>query len=190
MDFLFLQNILILKPFLYLIVFLGMVAEGEAVLFSVAFLTSQGFFNLAYIFPTVFLGAFLGDFVWYWLGSKIKTPSFFLLRWLEKLAQPFDEHLINYPSRTFFLSKFIYGIHHGIVLRAGALGVNLKKFAKIDFVSTFIWILLIIGFGYLSSYSFFLVKRYLKFAEIGLLIGLIVYFFFSRLLSFVSKKKL
>ncbi|MBI2514871.1 VTT domain-containing protein [Candidatus Wolfebacteria bacterium] len=165
------------KPVGYLIVFFGMMLEGDILLFTAGFLSQQHFLNTFYSLTLAFFGALIGDFIWYWLGRKLngdKTPPF-IKKWLGHL-ELLDNHLRDRPRRTIFISKFAYGFNHLTLMRAGTLGIRLADYIKANIWATIVWVLTVAGLGYLSGASFESVKRYLRFAEIALLMGLILFF--------------
>lgn len=186
----FLYYLTIRRSIGYAIVFLGMVIEGDGVLFAAAFLTHQGFFDLLDMFMVVFVGVLFGDFLWYWLGKKFYASSTVFTSWAERIAAPFDIHIVDRLFRTIFISKFMYGFHHLILMRAGALGVGAKKLLKIDFFATFIWILVVGGLGFLSSVSFSTIKHYLRSVEIFLLLGIVTLLFIQHFVAGRLKEKL
>lgn len=178
------------KPIGYSLVFLGMTLEGDMILFTIGFLTQQGLLDVPYVFLFAVAGAVAGDVAWYWLGSKLKTPYrlFSLIRrWIDRASPPLDEHLVNRTMHTIFVSKFVYGFNHLILMRAGMLRLRLKSFIKANIIATIFWVLVVGGLGYLSGASFILIRRYLRFAEIALLIGLAIFF---TLWHFVITKRL
>ena len=178
------------RPLGYLLAFLAMIFEGDGVLFIIGFLTHEGLFDPFNIYLTLLMGVLVGDSLWYWLGLKVNVSSLFFGRWAEKIAKPFDDHLIGRPFRTIFISKFIYGLHHAILIRAGELKLRWNTLIKDDFLPAVLWVLSIGGLGYLSSASFTLVKHYVRFSEIALLIGLVVFFTIWHFIASSSKKKL
>lgn len=179
----FLHYVLNLGPLAYLIAFVGMMIEGDALLFTAAFLTHQGYFDFRFMLPTLVAGVLFGDLGWYWLGHWMhhySTSS--LAHWIHRIAKPLDRHLLSRPRRTIFISKFTYGVHHAILIRAGALRLNIREFLKDDLYATSAWIALIGGLGYLSAASFVLIKHYVKFAEVALLLGLAAIFIISHII--------
>ena len=189
METLLFQYLLLWKPLGYFLIFIGLALEGDAALFIASFLTYHRFFDIGKFFLAAFSGSMVGDVLWYWLGYKINHSSSFINKITNRIKFA-DDHLINRLSRTIFISKFIYGTHHLAILRAGALNINLKKLIKYNFLPTLIWILLIGGLGYLFGASFILIKKYVRFVEIGLLIALALFFIIERFIKKRSEKKL
>ncbi len=172
----------------YFFVFLGLILEGEAVLFIAVFYTIKGFFNPIFIIPVIFLGVFVGDILWYKLGFYIERHVSFLERWICKISAPFDGFIKTRLRRAIFISKFTYGLGHAAIARAGALKVPMKEFLKADAVASFFWMIIVGEIAHVSAAAFFYFKRYLKIAEIGLLFGLIFLFFLTWLISRISSR--
>lgn len=186
----FLDALSTLYPYTYIVLFIGMVLEGDMVLFTAAFLMHQGVFDPGKALLTAFLGVIFGDLLWYTLGSKLKETDWRIARWAISIAKPFDEHLRTQPFHTIFMSKFAYGFHHAILMRAGALRIKIKRFLKDDIASTISWMFIIVMFGYFSSASFDLIKHYIRFAEIALFVGLLIFFIIWHYLAQRLKKRL
>lgn len=177
------------EAFVYPLIFIGMIFEGDLILFISAFLIHQGILHPVPVIMTVLWGMILGDNLWYTLGLKFRNYYPSLNKWAEKLAQPFDEHLKNRPFRTVFLSKFTYGIGHAIFFRAGAIRIKWGKLEQSDILATIFWMIIVAGLGYFSSASFTYAKHYLRFGEIALLLGLIIFFTLKHLIVKKSKGK-
>ena len=190
MNSFLLHFLLLSKPLGYFLIFMGMTFEGDAVLFTIAFLAHQGFFDIGDTLFFLLTGVLFGDLLWYWVGHQFGASHFFLIRWMERFTKPFEHHLTQRPFHTIFLSKFVYGFHHPLLLRAGALHLELKNFIRIDFVASCAWIVIVGGIGYFSSASLVLIRHYLKSIEIALLLALLAFSFFSHLVADYMKRRL
>ncbi len=179
------------KPLGYLLVFFAMMIEGDLALFTTGFLTNLRVFDPFDILAIVFAGVLVGDTLWYELGRRLEKHAPDLIkRWIEKIAGPFDEHIRNRPFRTIFISKFTYGVHRIILARAGMLGIKFGEFLKSDIVASSAWIAIVGGLGYFSGLSFELAKHYLKFAEVTLLIALVIFVLLLKLISNRSRREI
>lgn len=177
------------RPLAYVFVFLGMIFEGDIALFTTAFLTHQGYFELSNIIPIVLIANFAGDIFWYNIGKKLNEHSFFA-RWTNRIAKPFDHHLVERPFRTIFISKFTYGFNHAILVRAGSLKVNLDDLLKSDVLATLLWMVIVGGLGYFSSVSLSLAKHYLHSIQLAFLFGVLIFLGITSLITWRSKKRL
>ena len=102
----------------------------------------------------------------------------------------FDNHILERTPHVLFISKFTYGLHHLILLRAGALHVDFKKIIKIDLVTTLIWIFIVGGLGFISGASFTLIKHKLEYLEIGILVAIVIFFIVGETISRILRKKI
>ena len=59
-----------------------------------------------------------------------------------------------------------------------------------DIIAIILWVFIVGGLGYLSSASFILIKHYLRYTELTLFFGLILFILISHLISHISKKKI
>ncbi|MDD5430842.1 MAG: VTT domain-containing protein [Candidatus Pacebacteria bacterium] len=174
----------------YLIAFFGMIIEGDILVFTMGFLAQQGYFNPFLVLVILVAGTFLGDTLWYKAGAKFGNCNFFLMKWMNRLSRPFDGAITENPFKAVFISKFTYNLHHAVLLRVGSLGVSFKKFLEKDFFSIIIWVLVVGGLGYISGASFSLVKQYLKFAELALLIGILLFMAIFHIIDQISEMQL
>ncbi|MDP3661289.1 MAG: VTT domain-containing protein [bacterium] len=188
MELLFLNVLILWPPLGYILIFLGMMLEGDLTLFTAAFLTAMGLFNPVMAIAVAVVGFLLGDWLWYEAGKHIhRLPAFIATR-VEKFARPFDERLSSRPFHTILFAKFAYGIHHLILLRSGATKLSLSRFLISDISASIIWFAIVGSLGYFSGYSFFGAGAYLKFGEVAILIGFIGIVAAERLIAYLSKK--
>lgn len=187
MESLIFSYLIAWEPFVYPLIFLGMLVEGDLIFFTAAFLIHQGILHPVPVVMTVLWGMLLGDNLWYTLGLKFRNRYPSLNQWAEKLAAPLDEKLKNQPLRTIFISKFTYGIRSAIFFRAGTLKIRWQKIEPADILATLVWMLIIGGLGYLAGASFAPFKKYLRYGEVALLLGLIIFFTLEHLIFKKSK---
>ncbi len=174
----------------YLLIVLGIFIEGDAVLFTAGFLTHQGLFNPALAFLWLLGGATIGDIIWYQLGAYLQDKDNFIVRWLKRVTNPLGPHLLEHPKRSLLLSKFLYGINHAILCKAGALKLPVKEFIRDDLPANIAWIIIVGGLGYASSAGVVQLHHSIRNTEVGLLIGILAFMLLSRLFSRFAKKKL
>ncbi len=176
------------KEYVFLILFIGMIFEGDLLLFSSAFLASQDYLSVSILTIVIFSGVMFGDSLWYFCGHVLYQKFSFFRRLLDKIPPRYDRHILDRPFKTFLISKFTYNMHHPILLRAGTINLDFKSFFKNDFYATVVWFFVVGGLGYVSGSYFFIVKHYLKYAEIILfalvfILFLVEYFIISRKLK-------
>ncbi len=175
----------------YAVVFLAMVLEGDAFLFTAGFLTHEGLFEFWRMTAVVVSGTFFATVVWFqfgrWLRGGTRMPR--TRRWVERVAQHFDHHLERRLFHTMFISKFVLGIGRAIIIRAGMLGLGWRRFLISDWTSLLAWVAVVGGLGYASSASYLLVRHYLRFGEFALLVSVILFLLAERYIVDRSLKK-
>ncbi len=193
MKSLFLSQIATLHPIIYLVIFVIMMIEGDAVIFTSFFLVHAGIFEFYRTVIAVFSGAIIGDLLWYFVGHTSEPTnrfSLWLLNLSERLTSKFDSHLKERTFHTIFLSKFTYGLHHLLLLRTGSLHIDFKKVIKTDLVATTVWILIIGVLGYASGASFTLVKHRIQYFEIGFLGAVLIFIILGEIISRILRKNI
>ena len=188
MESLILNDIVAWRFLAYTIILIGMLFEGEIFLFTAFFLASEGYIDPLNTLFFVVVGTLAGDLLWYFMGPYVER-----IRFIQKIILPIagkiDSQLKKRPAFTILISKFIYGFHRPTLLRAKLVGISLKQFIKIAFPASIIWIAAIAVLAVLFSASIGLFKTYLKFAEIGLFVGVCAFVVADYLISGFYRKK-
>lgn len=188
MESLILQDIAAWRFLAYTIIFIGMLFEGEVFLFTAFFLASGGYIDPMDTLFFVVAGTLSGDVLWYLVGPYAEKIGF-IKKILSRVAGKIDDQLKKRPVFTILISKFIYGFHRPTLLRAKLAGISLRQFINIAFPASIAWIAAIAALAVLFSASIGLFKTYLKFAEIGLLIGIGIFILADYLISQFYRKK-
>lgn len=190
METIFLQYIGEWGWLIYAIIFIFMFIEGDVVLFSAFYLANSGHLNTLALILIGVIGVTFGDICWYKIGEHLEKRSPFFRKIAAKITKTLDKRLQNYPVSTLCITKFTYGIHHAILLRAGAIRIPFKKYLLTMFFAAAFWTTIIGGLAYFSSASIDSFKRYIKYGEVGLLIGIIIFFAIMHLLSKLGRKEI
>ncbi|HYR88875.1 MAG TPA: phosphatidylglycerol lysyltransferase domain-containing protein [Terriglobia bacterium] len=132
---------LLLLKYGYLLVFAGVIVEGEAFLFAGAFLASRGYFNL----PTIALVALAANTLsaqFYYSAARVRGPKWFASRFPEKSAY---RKIIDWVSRhnntLLLLSRFLFGFRMIIPAACGAIGMPLGRFAVLNLMAGIMWVI-------------------------------------------------
>ncbi|MBI5004854.1 MAG: hypothetical protein HZC04_01550 [Candidatus Lloydbacteria bacterium] len=172
----------------YFLVFIGMLFEGEIVLFTAFFLASSGVIDFYDTLFFVVSGVIIGDILWYFAGAYLERRGW-IPACLRPASKTIDTHLSARPFATLLFSKFTYGLHRPTLLRAKEAGIDLYTFIKMEVAASLLWIIVVGICAVLFSAAIGLFKKYLRFAEIGLLISVSVFILLSRLANSYYKKK-
>ncbi|GET30248.1 DedA family protein [Prolixibacter sp. SD074] len=183
MDAILTQQLHIWTPLIYVILFVGLLIEGESILFAAFFLVNQQELQLFYTIVVAIAGVLTGDLLWYY-GGKLLMRVPFVQRLSERMPKTIDHFIRRKPILSIVGSKFLYGMHRPTLLRLHAARINVKTFLRADIPGTIIWIAVIGIAGYLFSQSADLLDDKMKYWQLGMVGGLVI---FTVLTHFVSK---
>lgn len=188
MEFIFLNYLADLGHWIYPLLFLGIILEGDAVILVATFAAWQGLIPMFGLLPFAFLSSLVADNLWYLLGRyefALTKPLIFVA---EKVTNPFLKRLENSPLGFIILSKFTYGINHLTLMRSGMMKMAYRQYLRIILLADLIWVVVMGSLGYFLGASFQALKHYLRYGEIGLLIVLLLVVFSEKLVRYFVKK--
>lgn len=162
----------------YLVLFFGMIVEGEFILLAAGFVASLGILNMPLVVLVAGVGVIVGDICWFIAGRKV-GPRFFDLAdrffiFNKKRIQYIREHFDGSGAKTIFISKFLWNLSHLTAALAGSVQMKFRRFLKADAAGAIIWTLIISMLGYLFGKSFDLLKEYTMDITISLTIVALV----------------
>ena len=148
----------------YWVLFIGTFLEGEAILIMAGFLAFEGYLNIGGVIVTSFIGSFLGDQFYFYLGYFQGRK---LLRRFHSIARKFREALRlidKYGAFVAFISRYTYGFRIVLPIILGITTLPARTFLWINLLSALSWAVVFSLLGYLfgKSASLFLddVSRY------------------------------
>lgn len=159
-------------------IFVGMLFEGDLLLFGVTFLALTGKLAWWLALPLAIAGALLGDLLWYALGTCISPESRYG-KTLRAITRIMDGRIERHPRRMLFLSKITYGLHRPIQLRFGMERFPVKRYFLLDLPATAFWFAAICTLAVVAHITLLPVLHYLRMAEV-LLLALLGFFVFLR----------
>lgn len=190
MHTLILHNIETLwRPLIYLIVFTGILLEGDIILFSAFYLVHQRQLDMGDTIILVIIAAILADILWYSAGSIAQRKPWFR-RLTSRVTKHLDDSIRLHPILSIIVTKFSYGMHRPVLLCLHSSGIGLKQFLKADIPGALLWVSVIGTLGYLFAASISILKRDLKYVEIGLLIAVILFIIIEKTISKRLRKKI
>src|SRR3989344_1254349 len=163
----------------YLVIFLGMILEGEIILILTGILLHLGAINFL---PTIILvasGLFSKSFIAYNLGIFLqrKYPNSKFFRYIHQKVIYFFPHVEAKPFWSIFVSKFLVGLNNFVLIFAGYLRLAFKTYLKAEIFSNILWGSIVLSLGYFFSFAAFAItKEFKKFALIVVLfiIGFVI----------------
>ena len=139
----------------YVVLFLGMIVEGEFILMAAGVLAQIGALNLGITFLAAYVGVLTNNIFWYGIGAYLKKKHTHrkFIQWIENRNTRFLASTKEKPLKAMFISKFITGIGHPTLILLGFLKIDLKYFLKAQALISFLWTLIFLALGFLFGYA-------------------------------------
>lgn len=115
---------------------------GDSLLFAAGAFSALGSFNLVFLLFSLFIAAFLGDTVNYWVGyhfgQKLINNSKIPIKQehIDKTQKFYDKH----GGKTIFLARFMPIIRTFAPFVAGVGKMDYKKFVFYNLTGGFVWV--------------------------------------------------
>lgn len=171
----------------YVLIFIGLIFEGEIIIISTGVLSHLGALNFWVAIIFVLLGSFAKTFIGYAIGEylyeKYNHNGFF--RYIQKRVYNVLPKFKIKPFWSIFISKFIMWVNNIVIIFSGYEKINYKKFLKAEISATLIWAPFLLSLGYLFSYTALSVSKEIwKFLTVVLVL-LIMFILFDKLVSWL-----
>ena len=141
---------------------------SEVVLPLAGYLARQGSLNLALVFVTSTVGAYLGALALYFLGAKVGLER--SIRWLAKLPlmdrddfERAEAWFRRHGRSAVFFGRLVPGVRSLISLPAGAEGMHLGTFSIFTIAGSGIWNGALISLGALLGRQHSMVEQYSRY---------------------------
>ena len=182
-----------LQTYGYTLIFIINIIEGPIVTYLAAFLASQGFFNVWYIFIISILGNFISDIGAFLLGRFGKNT--FLYKHVSKPKHHFTRKLKKHLENNIFISisliKLIIPLAGVGLVYAGISNISLKRFLPIVLIVGVPFALFFTLLGYYSGLAYNLFLSYLKLSQAAIIIIVIfilIWFLYNRFSNYLEKR--
>lgn len=171
----------------YVLIFLGLIFEGEFTLISAGILIYLGALNLPLTIFLVLVGSFIKTFYSYYLGKfihkKWNHTKFF--KYIERRVYYFLPNFQQKPFWSIFISKFIMWLNFSVLIFSGYSKINFKTYLKAEALSTVIWVPTLLILGYFFSYTALRISRGIGEFLLVILILFMVFILFDKLVSWL-----
>jgi len=132
---------LLLLKYGYLLLFAGVIVEGEAILIAGSFLASRGYFNIGTV-ALVALAANTLSAQLYYTAARVRGRRWFEDRFPEK--SPYRKVIQWVGLREnwlLLLSRFLFGFRIVIPAACGAFGMPVARFTIINIIAGLLWVI-------------------------------------------------
>ena len=139
----------------YALIFVGLVFEGEFILISTGILAHLGALNFYFALVFLLLGGFGKTFLGYYIGRMIhdKWNGTKFMKYIEKRISIVMPRFDQKPFWSIFISKFIMGMNHIVIIFSGYKKIDYRKYLKAEISSTIIWAPCLLTLGYFFGYA-------------------------------------
>lgn len=153
----------------YAAVLLGTFLEGETILIMAGFAAHRGYLNLYGVIGMATVGSFLGDQLYFYLGTRYGWRILNRFPDLKPRALRVQALLERYHLPLILGIRFLYGLRIVGPLAIGMSSVSRIRFFGLNLLGAIIWAALIGSSGYLFGYALELILADLKLYEEALL---------------------
>jgi membrane protein DedA with SNARE-associated domain len=132
----------------YIGVLLGTFFEGETTILLAGIFAKFGYLNILDVVFCSFLGTFLGDCCFFFLGKFFGKLIIEKYEFLRKRTALSKKIIHQYPHLILIIMRFLAGFRSIILLLLGFANVNTTRFLIIDFISSLVWSVAVSVIGY------------------------------------------
>lgn len=156
-------------------VFFGFFLPGDVLLFTAGILSGTRDLDVSIfiLLPAVIVAATAGNFTGYffgkWAGKKLyrrKDSFFFRKSHLEKARLFFTK----YGAGSLIVGRFLPMVRTFIPIFAGAIVLDLKKFALFNFIGAILWTCTLVPLGYFFGRQYPEIIDYIEYILLGFLV--------------------
>ena len=132
---------LLLLKYGYLLLFAGVLVEGEAFLIAGSFLANRGYFNISTV-ALVALAANTLSAQFYYTAARVRGRGWFEARFPETSAY---RRIIDWVERhnnwLLLTSRFLFGFRIVIPAACGAFGMPAARFVVLNMIAGILWVI-------------------------------------------------
>ena len=172
----------------YVVIFLGVLIEGEIVVIFAGIFSYLGSINIFVALASVIAGGVVKSFLGYLIGyllHKYHSHRPFM-RKIEGRISYFLPRFKERPFWSIFISRFfILGIGWFTLVFSGYKNIPLKIYAKAESLSLALWSVGILSLGYFFGYTALSISRDVRHVLVIILVFFISFFVLEKIIAFV-----
>jgi len=160
----------------YIFSFLGALFEGTYIMILTGVLFKFGYFKFWGLITALIAGYFLNGVGFYLIGRmgghRVLEKWGKRLHITRKLLEKLEEYFKKHSIKTLFITRITYGLSIPAFIIAGSFKMKWKKFIVVNLVAAIVWILGMVGLGYVFGVSYKALGVVTKTITVGLTIAL------------------
>lgn len=174
----------------YLIIFAGVLIEGEIILILAGVLSYKGYLDIFDVLIIAFMAAIVHDLIYWSIGKKIAQTGRkkFLFINLEKIGVFLGKARAN-NGLYIFVSKFALGLNRIILIANGYLNMPIKELLRYSIPASLVFSIVFVSTGYIFASKTDILKKDLKTAAIFLTGFVIIMVLFEKLFRRIIERK-
>jgi membrane protein DedA with SNARE-associated domain len=182
-----------LLEYRYWIIFPITLIEGPVLMVLCGILWKLGYFSFAPLFFVLAVADLAADVIWYaagrWGGHKFVRTYGKYLGLDEALILKVERRFLDHGGKILFLSKITMGLGLAIaiIVAAGMMRVNFRKFLLINGLGQAFWTLTLLSVGYFFGNFYHQIDKGFRYASLAGFI-ILVYFILTGFKSYLRKR--
>ena len=126
----------------------GTFLEGETIVVVAGFLSDQDIINPIAVAASAFLGSFLGDQLWFYLGRRHAAHPFVAGIIGRPIFAKAMSAIEDHPKKFILTFRFIYGIRTVSPVAVGLTEIPARDFLIVNAIAAAIWAVAFTALGY------------------------------------------
>jgi membrane protein DedA with SNARE-associated domain len=160
---------------------------SEITLIPAGYLIKQNQMNILPVIIAGLSGTLLGSLLNYTIAYKfgrevfIRYGKYFFLK--EGQLEYLEQFFIKYGNVSTFIGRMLPGVKHFIAFPAGLARMDLKLFCIYTIAGSFVWLSVLLYFGYIIGNNEYLVTQYIKKFNVFIILTATIiaaYFFYKK----------
>lgn len=172
----------------YLVIFLGVILEGEIVVIFAGIFAYLGSIHIFVALTAVILGGVMKSFLGYTIGFFLQKHHSHNL-FIKKMEGRISYFLPRFKERPFwsiFVSRFfILGIGWFTLIFSGYKKIPLKVYIKAESFSLILWSISVMMLGYFFGYTALSISRDVRNVLLLILIFFILFFVLEKFIALI-----
>jgi len=158
----------------YIFSFLGALFEGTFIMLLAGVFLKLGFLKFWGLMAVLVSGYFINGIFFYLVGRYGGEKA---LRLIEKLKAAkgvvgkLKEYFLKHSIKAIFITRITYGFGIPILIIAGSVKMNFKKFLVVTFWGAVVWIIMLVAIGYVFGAGYEATGMVVKSISMGLRIA-------------------
>jgi membrane protein DedA with SNARE-associated domain len=172
----------------YLIIFIGVIFEGEIMVIFAGIFSYLGSINVFIALISVLLGGATKSFLGYTIGFYLNKHHSHrpIINKIERRIAYFLPKFNDRPFWSIFVSRFfILGIGWFTIVFSGYRNIPLKLYTRAEGYSLVLWSILMLALGYFFGYTALSISRDIRNVLLMILAFFIIFFVIEKIVAFM-----